>query len=605
MIGRRQSHRSLPAVTLAGVNRPIRTTRTALLAVLVLPALALVAAKIGCSYAERAIRARLEREASRCGWIAHFDAVRVGVFPPLRITGLRAERRGGWSVAADAVEVTLRPWGSGLVGRTRLRLGHVTLVAPASLSLEGAPALWDIEAAPANGLRAELREPVQGLAVTWLPAAGGDSIELRGTDVPVGRLLVIRRDGAPLLDGGAVTGKVHILSASGSTTFDVDAVSRSARVAALSDDIGAPAGELPAFGEATDVALRLEGSWRPAEGALEVPHVRLAIDGATLSGSLALADVARDPRVDLSIDVERVDFARLLRTSGLGRPEAVASATDGVAHEGDLGSASLSARAKGRTADPASFVVSQRLDFTPPRHPPPALERLRGDFVHEFVLAGGRRKAIAVSAASPDFIALQEVPPLFVRTLLLGEDAAFFGHQGIDLSGVPSALVSNWMRGRVLRGASTITQQLAKNLFLSREKRLGRKLQELSLALLLEATLGKERILEIYLNVIEWGPGLYGLRPAARHYFDREPGELTPKQMAFLVALIPGPLKYQRSFAKGTPSPGFRPLIDELLAKLHSIDALSEEQYETARAEELFVARTPAEAGREGEEGAP
>jgi membrane peptidoglycan carboxypeptidase len=217
------------------------------------------------------------------------------------------------------------------------------------------------------------------------------------------------------------------------------------------------------------------------------------------------------------------------------------------------------------------------------------LESLRGDFVHEVALPGGERKAIAVSSDSPDFIPLGDVPPLFVKALLLGEDTGFFGHRGIDLSEVPSAVLTNWSRGGAARGASSLTQQLAKNLFLSREKHLGRKLQELCLALLLEATLGKERILEIYLNVIEWGPGLHGLRPAARHYFGAEPRELTPRQMAFLVALIPGPLKYQRSFADGTLSPGFRPLVDALLAKLRSAEALSEEQYQAAMADELLV----------------
>src|SRR5262249_20665596 len=148
---------------------------------------------------------------------------------------------------------------------------------------------------------------------------------------------------------------------------------------------------------------------------------------------------------------------------------------------------------------------------------------------------------------------------------------------GLDLAEVPAAVLTNWTRGGATRGASTITQQLAKNLFLSREKRLSRKLQELCLALLLESTLGKQRILEIYLNVIEWGPDLYGLRPAARRYFRKEPAELTPKQMAFLVALIPGPVKYQRSFAGGTLANGFRPLLDDLLAKVHSVEALSDE----------------------------
>ena len=126
---------------------------------------------------------------------------------------------------------------------------------------------------------------------------------------------------------------------------------------------------------------------------------------------------------------------------------------------------------------------------------------------------------------------------------------------------------------------------------MSRERTLRRKLQELALAFLLESTLGKDRILEIYLNVIEWGPGLYGLRPAARHYFGKEPTALTPKEMAFLVALIPGPTKYQRSFEEGALSAGFEPLVTNLLAKLRSTGGLSEEEYAAALAETLAFRR--------------
>ena len=177
-----------------------------------------------------------------------------------------------------------------------------------------------------------------------------------------------------------------------------------------------------------------------------------------------------------------------------------------------------------------------------------------------------------------------------MRTLLLAEDTGFYGHRGIDLRELPAALLTNWSRGGAARGASTITQQLAKNLFLSRDKQLGRKLQELAITFLLESALGKDRILEIYLNIIEWGPDLRGLRPAARRYFDCEPRELTPAQMAFLVAIIPGPIKYQSSFARGTPRPGLRSLIDGLLAKLRSVDAIGEEEYQRALGEPIVVA---------------
>jgi membrane peptidoglycan carboxypeptidase len=278
-----------------------------------------------------------------------------------------------------------------------------------------------------------------------------------------------------------------------------------------------------------------------------------------------------------------MDFARLLRASGIQATAKLGAAVG----DNDLGSATLAARARGRFSDPASFVVTQKLDFTPPPRVPPAIAALRAGFVFGAGEGGGR--SIDVSPASPDFIALADVPPLFVRTLLLAEDAGFYTHPGIDLREMPAALLTDWERGGAARGASTITQQLAKNLFLSRDKRLGRKLEELSLALLLESALGKNRILEIYLNVIEWGPDLFGLRPAAQAYFEREPKDLTPAQMAFLVSLIPAPVKYQVSFAHGTPGPGLRKLVDALLAKLRSVDALTEEEYQAALHEEIVV----------------
>jgi membrane peptidoglycan carboxypeptidase len=173
-------------------------------------------------------------------------------------------------------------------------------------------------------------------------------------------------------------------------------------------------------------------------------------------------------------------------------------------------------------ADPASLLVSQKIEFRPPRQMPPSIVRLRGDFILNSDDGSGRHRPIDVSLASRDFIALRDVPPLFVRTLLLAEDTGFYGHRGIDLRELPAALLTNWSRGGAARGASTITQQLAKNLFLSRDKQLGRKLQELAITFLLESALGKDRILEIYLNIIEWGPDLRGLRPAAQSYFGRD-----------------------------------------------------------------------------------
>ena len=331
----------------------------------------------------------------------------------------------------------------------------------------------------------------------------------------------------------------------------------------------------PRLGAPTDAELQAEAVASPATGSLRAERVRVAAGGAEAILRLAVDGGFERPVVDLQLDVPRVDFARLLATAGLDLPA------------NDLGSATLAAHLSGPLLEPAALRVTQKLDFTPPSRPLPSIERLKGPFVHTAWSRDGLAHEIRVSPESPEFVSLAEVPPLFVRALLIGEDAGFYGHPGIDLSELPVAVATNLALGTSARGASTIPQQLAKNLFLSRRKTLSRKLEEASLALLLDSSLGKSRELEIYLNVIEWGPGVYGLRPAARHYFAREPMQLTPKQMAFLVSLVPGPIKYQRSFEGGVMTPFFEGLVATLLAKLRSVDALTEEEYAAALAEPL------------------
>lgn len=127
------------------------------------------------------------------------------------------------------------------------------------------------------------------------------------------------------------------------------------------------------------------------------------------------------------------------------------------------------------------------------------------------------------------------------RALLAGEDSRFFDHAGFDWEEMRKALEEDWNRGEFRRGASTITQQLAKNLFLSTSKNPLRKLHEALITKEMEWILGKRRILEIYLNVIEWGDGVYGAEAAARTYFNTSAAALTTDQAAFLSAIIPSP----------------------------------------------------------------
>ena len=139
------------------------------------------------------------------------------------------------------------------------------------------------------------------------------------------------------------------------------------------------------------------------------------------------------------------------------------------------------------------------------------------------------------------WVSYRRISPNLTRAVLVAEDAAFWQHEGVDLEELQKSIELDWARGQLLRGASTITQQLAKNLYLSPSRNPVRKLRELIIARRLEATLQKARILELYLNVIEWGDGIYGVEAAARTYFGTSASALGPSESALLAGAIINP----------------------------------------------------------------
>jgi len=132
------------------------------------------------------------------------------------------------------------------------------------------------------------------------------------------------------------------------------------------------------------------------------------------------------------------------------------------------------------------------------------------------------------------------------RALVAAEDAKFVDHEGFDWEGIQKAYVKNLRNGRIVAGGSTISQQLAKNLFLSTRRTPWRKLEEAAITVMLEAVMDKQRIFEIYLNVIEWGNGVFGAEAAARHYFHVSAAQLSADQAAKLAAMVPNPRYYDR-----------------------------------------------------------
>ncbi|HUG77427.1 MAG TPA: monofunctional biosynthetic peptidoglycan transglycosylase [Burkholderiales bacterium] len=135
------------------------------------------------------------------------------------------------------------------------------------------------------------------------------------------------------------------------------------------------------------------------------------------------------------------------------------------------------------------------------------------------------------------------------RAVVAAEDAKFLDHEGFDWEAIQKAMVRNERRGRVVAGASTISQQLAKNLFLSGSRSWLRKAQEAAITWMMERTLSKRRILELYLNVAEWGDGVFGAEAAARHHFGASASAIGPEQAAWLAAILPSPRRYARGEA--------------------------------------------------------
>jgi len=143
------------------------------------------------------------------------------------------------------------------------------------------------------------------------------------------------------------------------------------------------------------------------------------------------------------------------------------------------------------------------------------------------------------------WVTYERISPQLKRAIVTAEDGKFLDHEGFDIEGIQMAVEKNLKKGKLVAGGSTITQQLAKNLFLSGDRSFIRKGQEAIITLMIESTWSKRRILEVYLNVIEWGNGIYGAEAAARRYYKISAATLSARQSAQLAAMVPNPRWYE------------------------------------------------------------
>lgn len=145
------------------------------------------------------------------------------------------------------------------------------------------------------------------------------------------------------------------------------------------------------------------------------------------------------------------------------------------------------------------------------------------------------------------WVSYEQISPNLKRAIIAAEDSRFVDHEGFDWEGIQRAIEKNQKKGRLVAGGSTISQQLAKNLFLSPDKSYLRKANEAIITVMLEGMWSKRRIFEVYLNVIEWGSGVFGAEAAARHYFSTGASQLSAAQAARLAGMVPNPRFYDRN----------------------------------------------------------
>lgn len=192
---------------------------------------------------------------------------------------------------------------------------------------------------------------------------------------------------------------------------------------------------------------------------------------------------------------------------------------------------------------------------------------------------------VRLCPASENYVMLRGISPYMIHALIVAEDGSFYSHEGFDWHEMQESFEQDLQSGQLRRGGSTLTQQLAKNVFLDKEKSLWRKIKEAYLAHAIEKHYTKDFILEKYLNVVEFGDGLYGVRPAALHYFHKSPSELNPLEAAYLAALLPNPKVYAKGFQTGKLTPFMQKTVAKILKRMNAFGKLSPQAYALANAQ--------------------
>ncbi|HTQ07838.1 MAG TPA: biosynthetic peptidoglycan transglycosylase [Polyangiaceae bacterium] len=219
---------------------------------------------------------------------------------------------------------------------------------------------------------------------------------------------------------------------------------------------------------------------------------------------------------------------------------------------------------------------------------PPELspDRFRAAWTREVKGPDGLPMTIRSGPGTPEWVAYDDIPHAMEVAVLVCEDGGFYRHHGFDFRAMEKAMRDDILAGRFLRGASTISMQLAKNLYLGKEKTLSRKLEEALLTMLLEAKLSKRELIELYLNVVELGPGIYGIGEAARYYFDEDARQLSLGQALYLASILPDPTR-QHFAPDGRLMPHWWDYLKKLMHIARDHDRITDDDLDAGLAEEI------------------
>jgi hypothetical protein len=332
--------------------------------------------------------------------------------------------------------------------------------------------------------------------------------------------------------------------------------------------------------------LGVQGSWRwdPAPRTFSFNQGKISLNGGDVD---VVTTVALGPpkTIEVDLSVDQLDLQKTIDSL----PPALQPPAEAPRVEGSL-KAELSF---GGPLGDLDDIEIHRADVDlaalrlATKHNP-AADFLRRPFRYTPRDNEGAHQSFEVGPENPHYVPYSSLPSYVPRSVTWSEDAGFFGHHGFDFDEIKDSIARDLSTGEAVRGGSTLTQQLVKNLFLSREKTLSRKIREALITLQVEATLPKWRILEIYLNTIEWGPEIYGIGEAAWRYFGVPASRLSPKEAAFLATIIPSPQRfYHLYYERGALTPHWEDRVDHLLSKLHEAGILDDASFMQATSEPL------------------